>query len=145
MATAYKSHGVKLEIGDGAGSEAFNEIPGLIDLNWDGVSMKAIDTTSHGDTWESAIASGLKRTGNVTATFEMNQANAYQQQVLTDLSAGTVRNFRLLLTDGASTPTRWDFALVITKKGGYKMPIEDKIIWEFEGKVTGTVTETAAT
>lgn len=131
------SNGATLAIGDGGGPETFNAIGGIISYGGFGAgSATVIDVTDLSDTYKQKIA-GQIDSGEISLSCNADTANTYQTQVKTDFLAGTVRNFRITLTDtGPSTIT---FAAVISSMT-YSVTMDDKITLEISLAVTGGYT-----
>jgi hypothetical protein len=143
MATnAKSSKGVKLQRGDGGGSEVFTTIGEV--TNFKGPSEKApqLDATSFDSTAMEFIA-GLGDSGEVTFDILFVGSDAQQQGLRTDLRAGTLRNFKLNLNDHVSDPTIVSFSAIVTAapdiaasvnavvKGSCTLKVSGQPIWHY--------------
>lgn len=133
---ATTSQGVKLQRGDGAMTEVFTTIAEIHQFTGPQQSSKQIQVTSLDSTAQEYIA-GLRDGGQVA--FDMNYvpSDVPQQGLLTDLGSGHASNYKLLLTDGATTPTAIAFkAIVISHQ--IKGQVDDRIMASVSLKISGT-------
>ncbi len=110
---AKSSIGVKLQRGDGAGSETFTTIGEVTSFKGPAEKAPQLDATSFDSTAMEYIA-GLPDNGEVTFDCLFVGSNAQQQGLRTDLRAGTLRNFKLNLNDHVSDPTIVSFSAIVT-------------------------------
>ncbi len=110
---AKSSKGIKLQRGDGAGSETFTTIGEVTSIKGPAEKAPQLDATSFDSTGMEYIA-GLSDSGEVTFDCLFVGSNAQQQGLRTDLRAGTLRNFQLNLNDHLSDPTIVSFAAIVT-------------------------------
>lgn len=114
MATKAKStKGLKLQRGDGGGSEVFTTIGEVTNIKGPSEKAPQLDATSFDSTAMEFIA-GLPDNGELTFDVNFVGSDAQQQGLRTDLRNGTLRNFKLILPDHATTPTTIDFAAIVT-------------------------------
>ncbi len=116
MATKARSTKLtRLQIGDGGGSEVFTTVAECKNFTGPSDMIEQINVTSFDSSSQEFISTGQPDSGEVS--FDMNYvgANAQQQQLRTDCRAGTLRNFKLIFNDHATTPTTIAFAAIITK------------------------------
>jgi hypothetical protein len=115
MSNATSGSGLKLQRGDGATpTEGFTTVGEVTNVSGPDETVEQIDVTSYDSTAREFIAA-LPDSGEVT--FEMNLigSNAQQQGLRTDLRAGTVRNFKLIMKDKPleTDCTRVTFAAIV--------------------------------
>ncbi len=141
---AKASKGTLIQVGDGAGSEAFTSIGDVLSFSAPSESMDTIDVTAMDDTAKEFIPSGIVDGGEVT--FDVNFAgnDAQHQSLRADLRAGTARNFKILLNDSTGTKTQFAFTGYVTKFDGAKAGIGEQYKASVTIKVTGLPTMTYA-
>lgn len=138
---AKSSKGIKLQRGDGGGSEVFTTIAEITNVK--GPSQKAgtLDATSFDSTSMEFIAA-LSDGGEVTFDMNFIGSDAQQQGLRTDHVAGTVRNFKLIYPDHATTPTTVSFAALVTAppepSGGVNQVIKGSASLKVSGAPTWT-------
>jgi hypothetical protein len=99
MATkATTTKGVMLKRGDGGGTEVFTTIAEITNLSGPAETVEQLDATSFDSTAKEYVAA-LADSGEVTFTMNLVGENAQQQGLRTDLRAGTLRNFKLVIKD----------------------------------------------
>lgn len=138
---------VKLQRGDGATpTEAFTTIGEVTNLNGPPESAPQVDVTSF-DSTAKEFRAGLVDGGEVTFDMNFVGENAQQQGLRTDLRAGTVRNFKLILPDRAVVAdcTNVAFAAVVTNLSGPEAQVDGVIKQSCTLKVSGLPTWTYAT
>lgn len=138
--TAVSSFGTLLKVGDGATpTEAFTTIGGVKDISGPSLSMETEEVTNHGSAASEFVATVL---GGGEVSFEVNfdYGNAQHASLMTDMMAGTLRNFQLVLTDAGATTI--DFAAIVT---GYELnaPVKGILSASLTLTVSGEVTFTA--
>lgn len=96
------TQGTLLQRGDGAGTEVFTTIAEVLSIKGPSETTAELEVTSM-DSSQKEFISDLPDSGEVS--FEMNFVgnSASQQGLRTDLRAGTVRNFKLILNDQQTT------------------------------------------
>jgi len=114
--SAMQSQGVKLQRGDGATSEAFATVAEVLGLKGPTETRKTIDVTSLDSTVREFLP-GLKDGGEISFDLNLIGNNTGHQGLHTDFAAGTKRNFKLLLTDDATTPSTAAFVAIVTEYG----------------------------
>lgn len=128
--------GVKLQKGDGAtGTELFTTVAEITKLNGPSQTAKLIDVTSL-DSTAREYRSGLKDGGDVS--FDVNLVASSHKTLKADFDAHTVRNFKLLLTDHATTPSTAAFSAIITEFG-ITSDVDNVVKAAIKLKVTGDV------
>ena len=136
MATKAKaSKGTLLKRGDGGGTEVFTTIGEVLSFNGPSESVTDINVTSFDSTAKEYISDGLVDGGEVTFDVNFVGSNTEQQGLRTDIRAGTLRNFELVLNDHASSPTTFEFSAVVKSLEGpfagqseqYKMSVTLKV------------------
>lgn len=116
MTEAISAFGTLLKIGDGGSPENFTTIAEVKDISLSHFARDMIDVTTHSSTegWREFMA-GLKSGGEVT--FEINflptdATHSYAAGLLHDWEGGTLRNFKIVLTDAGNTT--WTFAAIVS-------------------------------
>lgn len=118
---------------DGAG--AYVTIGEVTNFSGPGEAAGQIDVTHFDSAAREFISDALPDGGEVTFDVNFVGSDAQQQGLRTDLRAGTVRNFKVILNDHATTKTTFTFAAVVVgiegPSGGqgeaYKMSITLKV------------------
>ena len=133
-ATSAKSGaGTFLQAGDAASPEVFTTVAELTDINRIGVTAPTVDATHHSSPttgltnqlWEEKIVSGIVAAGMVSLRGNYLGTLAdggTQAKLFTDLKAGTLRNFKLILPQTNKTLyfsayiARWDITPPLKNK-----------------------------
>lgn len=133
---------VKLQRGDDAGS-VFTTIGEV--KNWSGPSESVgdIEVTSMDSIAKEFIAD-LPDPAEVTFTVNFIGSDAQQQGLRTDLRAGTLRAFKLVGNDHATTPTTAAFSAIVTSLDGPSGSPSDAQTMDVKLKVSGQTTWTYA-
>jgi hypothetical protein len=138
MATSAKaSKGTLIKSGDGAGLEVFATIGEVLSFSGPGEAVDTINVTSFDSVAKEYISDGLVDGGEVTFEVNFIGSNTKQQALRTDLRAGTVRNFKVIVNDHATEGSRttFSFAATVTNLDGpsagqseqYKMSVTLKV------------------
>jgi predicted secreted protein len=137
MATKAKAaKGTLIQRGDGGGPEVFTTIGEVTNFSGPGETAETIDVTSFDSTAKEFISSGLPDNGEVTFDVNFVGSDAQQQGLRSDLRAGTLRNFKVILNDHATTKTTFAFAAIVSSIDGptaggvseaYKMSVTLKL------------------
>lgn len=144
MATkATSSKGVRLQRGDGGGTEVFTTIGEVTNIKGPSEKVQQLDATSFDSTGMEYIA-GLSDSGEVTFDLNFVGSNAQQQGLRTDLRAGTLRNFKLILNDHLTTPTTVSFAAIVLAAPDLSMGVNQVVKASCSLKVSGQPTWTYA-
>src|SRR6185369_2297065 len=139
MTTNAKStKNVKLQRGDGAGSESFTTIAELTTFKGPGEKAPQIDVTSFDSTAREFIA-GLTDNGELTFDLNFVGSDAQQQGLRTDSRAGTLRNFKLNLNDHVSDPTIASFAAIVTMPPELGGGVDQAVKGSCSLRISGTV------
>ena len=144
MSNATSTTGLKLQRGAGNGPpETFTTIGEVTDFSGPSESVEQIDVTSFDSTAKEYIAS-LPDSGEVTFGVNFVGSNAQQQGLRSDLRAGTVRNFKIIIKDDALEAgcTTVAFAAIVKNldgpTGGVNAPITMKVTLKVSGQPTWT-------
>ncbi len=113
---ALSAFGTLLKIGDGGGPEAFTTIAEVTDIKGPGLSMDAVEVTSHDspNAVKEKIA-GLKEVGELTFSINYVPTAATHNAttgLIRDWKNRTKRNFQLVFPDTGATT--WSFAALVT-------------------------------
>lgn len=137
MATKAKAaKGTLIQRGDGGGPEVFTTIGEVTNFSGPGEEAETIEATSFDSAAKEFISSGLPDNGEVTFTVNFVGSDTGQQGLRTDLRAGTLRNFKVILNDHATTKTTATFAAIVSNLDGptaggvsdiYKMDVTLKL------------------
>ncbi len=127
--------GTLLKVGDGGGSETFTTVPGLTTIDGPSISRDVVDVSDMGSTWkeyDDALIDG----GEVQCSGNFLPSNAVHQGLQDDATAGTLRNFQIVWSDG---PTTWTVPCIITNWNS-SAEVNGKLALSFTLKVSGAVT-----
>jgi len=145
MATKAKAtKGTKIQRGDGGGSEVFTTIGEITNFSGPSSMVSELDVTSFDSTAREFISDGLPDSGEVTFDLNFVGNDAQQQGLRADCDAGTLRNFKIILADHASTPTTFAFAAIVKKFDGPKGGIAAAYSASISLRVSGAKTVTYA-
>lgn len=111
--SATSTKGIRLQRGDGGGTEVFTTIGEVTNIKGPSEKASQLDATSF-DSTAMEFISGLSDSGEITFDMNFVGQNAQQQGLRTDLRNGTLRNFKLILNDHATTPTTVAFSAIVT-------------------------------
>lgn len=140
---AKSSKGIKLQRGDGGGTEVFTTIGEVTNIKGPGEKAAQLDATSFDSTAMEFIA-GLSDSGELTFDVNFVSNDAQQQGLRTDMRAGTLRNFKLILNDHATTPTTIAFAAIVTAAPELSGSVNQVVKASCSLKVSGLPTWTYA-
>ncbi len=139
MATgAIKGIGTLMQIGDGGGPEVFTTIAEVLSISGPTESRETIDVTnmdSAGNRREKISA--LIDSGSVTFDMNFTGSNAQQNQLKTDMEAGTLRNFKIIMPGTVRT---FAFAALVTELSK-EFPIDSQITASVTLEISGAITE----
>lgn len=138
--TAVSSFGTLLKVGDGVTpTEGFTTIGSVKDISGPSIAMETEDVTTHSSTAAEFVATVIDY-GEVSFDINFDYGDTQHAGLLTDLEAGTLRNFQIVLTDAGATTI--DFAAIITK---YELtaPVKGVLGASLTLKVSGAATFTA--
>jgi hypothetical protein len=110
---ATSTRNIKLQRGDGGGSEVFTTIGEVTNIKGPTEKAPQLDATSFDSVAMEYIA-GLPDNGELTFDLNFVGSDAQQQALRTDLRAGTARHFKLILNDNLVTPTTITFTAIVT-------------------------------
>lgn len=134
---AISSQGVELQVGNGASPEVFTAICDIVSFDGPSQTADPLEASSLCSTSKEFIA-GLRDGGEISLSLNFAPANTYHKQFQSNLAAGTIRNYRIELTD--SPATVYEFTAFVT---AFSFSAAQNTI--FAGsvtlKVTGDVTE----
>ena len=134
---ALKGQGVTLGIGAGTTPETYTSIVDVVGWSGPDETTGTIDTTDMSESTASKIANGIVDGGRVTADLNARPAESSQSQLRTDMAAGTLRSFRLTLTDtGATTITFNAYVVGISPSGRRGEHIALSVTLDVSGAVT---------
>jgi predicted secreted protein len=112
--SAFKGYKTLLKIGDGASNEAFTTIAELLRVDGPDESATTVDVTN-ADSPNNArefIGEALVDGGEINASCNFVVNSATQEQVRTDMYAGTTRNFKVVLAN--SSANEITFSAIVT-------------------------------
>ncbi len=109
---------LRLQRGDGAGSETFTTIAECTNVKGPDEKVALIDATSF-DSAAMEDISGLSDGQEITFDGNWVGSDAQQQGLRTDLRAGTLRNFKFLANDHVSDPSYVLFSALVTSVPGF--------------------------
>ena len=102
---AEASHGTVIQIGDGGGPENFTNIAEVKDIAGPGFDRNMHDAYCQTDTWISFVAGALN-IGEISFPLNHIPTDATHDVttgLMKDLIDGTLRNFKMVFSDGSST------------------------------------------
>lgn len=140
---AKSSKGIKLQRGDGGGTEVFTTIGEVTNVKGPAEKATQLDATSFDSTAMEFIA-GLSDSGELTFDVNFVGSDAQQQGLRSDLRAGTLRNFKLILADHATTPTTIAFAAIVTAAPEVSAGVNQVVKGSCSLKISGLPTWTYA-
>lgn len=132
---AMQAQGVKIQRGDGGGTEVFTTIAEIHNFSGPTEKAKAIDVTNL-DSQAKEFINGLMDPGEVTFEGNYVAGDAQQQGLRADLVNRVKRNFKILLTDDLVTPTAIAFTAVI-QEFSIKGAADDKLSFNVSLKISG--------
>lgn len=138
--SAVKGYKTLLKIGDGASNEAFNTIAELLRVDGPDESASTVDVTN-ADSPNNArefLGEALVDGGEVNASCNFVVNQTYQEQVRTDMYAGTTRNFKVVFANTSANEI--PFTAIITgfnlSGGGEGSQMQAAIRLKVTGKPT---------
>ena len=138
MTSAVIGKGTLLKAGDGGGSEVFTTVAEVKSISGPDITRDTLDVTnmdSSGNYRE--FVATLQDGGSVSFDVNFIGNNTSQNNMQTDMNAGTARNFQLLMPNVASTLFTFT-ALIVGLTFNFEI---DGIITEnISLKITGAVT-----
>jgi len=138
MSSAFLN-GVTIKRGDGAGTEVFTAISEVLSMSGLGKTNPLVEVTSFDSTGREYIA-GLADGTEIALECNYLPADTQQQGLISDVDAGTVRNFQILITDGTTPKT---YAFAVTPLSWVINPsFDDKNTLTFTLKISGAITVT---
>ncbi len=136
MAQAIESQGVQLQRGDGGSPETFTTIAEVTDFDGPSGNASVIDVTHLQSTAKEKIM-GLMDEGQITFSGNLVPGDAAQQGLRDDRTNRTLRNFKLILTDAASTTLSFSaYVLNFSISGS----VDDKVAFSCTLEISGPVT-----
>lgn len=140
---AVSTKGLKLQRGDGAASESFTTIAELTNISGPTETAGQIDATNF-DSEAMEYIAALPDNGEVTAEMNFIASDEQQQGLRADLRAGTLRNFKIVLPDHATSPTTVAFSAIVTKAPEIAGSVNAVLRGSMTLKVSGRATWTYA-
>jgi hypothetical protein len=137
---------VKLQRGDAATPEVFTTIAEVTNVNGPPETAPQVDVTSF-DSDAKEFRAGLVDGGEVSFDMNFVGEDSQQQGLRTDLRAGTVRNFKVIIPDRvlAANCSTCAFSAVVTNLSGPESAVDAVIKQSCSLKVSGLPTWTYAT
>jgi predicted secreted protein len=137
---------VKLQRGDGGGTEVFTTIAEVTNVSGPNESAEQIEVTSF-DSTAREFKAAIPDSGEVTFEMQFIGENAQQQGLRADLRAGTVRNFKLIIPDRTleNDCSRCSFSAIITDLSGPQAAVGAAFTQSCTLKVSGQPTWNYAT
>ena len=139
MATgAIKGIGTLMQRGDGGGPEVFTTIGEVLSISGPTESRETIDVTNMDSTGNRREKiSALIDSGTVSFDMNFTGADAQQNGLKTDMEAGTLRNFKIIMPGSART---FAFAALVTEISK-EFPVDSQITASVTLEISGAVTE----
>lgn len=136
----HKAQGSVIKIGDNGSPVSYTTIGKVTDFSAPQLSRAAIDTTDLADESKTFI-SGIVDGGEVTFTVNTDYADSGQDAVRAAFVAGSLYDWKIEVTDEASTTTTIEFDGFVSAVGGPSGSVDEKLTTSFTVKVSGTITE----
>lgn len=135
--TAVAGYGTKLQLGDGASPETFDDIPGLKDFSLPTGATDQIDVTAHDspDQTKEYIA-GMIETGEIGVEIFFDPNNDVHVDLYDLKDSGETRNFKVVAPDAELT--EFAFAAFVTEME-INFPVEDALTANMTLKLSGAV------
>lgn len=111
---AVKSKGIQLQRSVGGSPDVFQTVSEVHSMDGPNLSLPTDDATSFDSTWAEVIA-GIPDGGEVSFGMNWIPSNDHQRGLKEDLKNGTLRAFRLIYPDSASS--REEFSAYVTAFG----------------------------
>jgi|SRR6267378_1301599 len=92
------TNGTTLRVGNGASPEVFTAVAEMTDINQPSAVAGEIEFT-HLLSTAKEFKPGLSDFGSSDITFNVVVGNSLQQQLESDVAAGTIRNYRIIYAD----------------------------------------------
>jgi len=141
---AKAAKGTLVQRGDGGSpSETFTTIGEVNTFSGPQRTATVIDATSFDSTWEESIL-GVPVGGEVTLECNLVGSNGQQQGLETDYVNGTLRNFKIVLNDHATTKTTFSFSALVTALSVQGQGPNAKYVLNCTLKISGPTTVTYA-
>lgn len=135
MSDAMHAFGTRLERGDGASPEEFEEIAEVTNISGPSMERETYDSTHHGqaDNYRQFIG-GLVDPGSVS--IDVNYNPSVHDVLVDDLSDCLPRNYRIVWVNCGQDIAEWSFEGIMT---GFEptAPVDDKASATMEIKVSG--------
>jgi hypothetical protein len=142
MSDAIATQGIKVNVGDGAEpTEGFTIIAEVTGFTGPTTEASEIEVTSLNSPAKEFIA-GLVDNGEMSLEVNAVPSNTQHDQIRTDITDGTVRNYQIDFNDmpsGGSNPTTYTFA-AFAKAFPFSAAADDKLSGTVTLRITGAVT-----
>ncbi len=139
---ALPTQGILVKVGDGATpTELFTTIAEVTGFSGPTTEANEIEVTTLSSTAKEFI-SGLVDNGEVTLEVNAVPSDTQHNQIRSDISAGTVRNYQIDfndMPDGGSNPTTYVFAAFV-KSFPFSAAADDKLSGTITLRISGAIT-----
>jgi len=138
MTSAVLGIGTLLQVGNGGGPEVFTTIPEVKSIDGPNITVDTIDVTHMSSPYNfREKITGIRNGGEVS--FEINYigSDAIQNGLQTDLEAGTLRNFKMIMNNVAATT--FDFAAYV-KEFNQSTALEEIATVNVTLEISGAIT-----
>lgn len=139
-ASAVAGFGIQLTKGDAASPEVFTAVAELLAIDGFSLEHLILEGTSHDSTNNARdfISGKLTDAGEVTFTLNFLPASAGHKGIITDMYAGTRRNWKIVFSDSAATTWGPFVGLVKTFKPSTDLesPLAADVSLKISGKPT---------
>lgn len=136
MSNALKSQGTVIKRGNGASPEVFTAIAEVNNISGPSSSASVIDVTHLSSTAKEKRV-GLIDNGQVTLECNLIPSDGPQDGLRDDLTNGTLRNFRVELTDSPQTVA--SFAAFVTAYAVGGLQVDSKVTLSVTLDISGAV------
>lgn len=130
--------GTSISVGDAASPEVFTPITGVTEVNVPNPEMGTEETTDHDTTDRSREHQGtLVEPGNISFMFKVDESDALQAALKTDLPLGTIKNYQ---TSIPTSPAEVDVFAALVVGNEAATPVDGIYTRRVTLKLTGAIT-----
>ena len=133
---ADKSHGVTIGYETTPASGTYTEINGLLGFNGPNPTDEWVDTTDHQSTAVEGFTTGIIDNGELSFDVNWEEDDATHIFLLTELEAGTTREYQIAYTDGGSSLDTFDGYVLSISRGH---PVRNKVTASIVIRIDGAV------
>ena len=135
MTSALHNKQVLFQRAMGGSPDAFETVGEVTSFDGPSMSAPAIDVTSFDSTWAEKLI-GVPDGGQVTIGFNWIPANGAQSRLRDDFESGTLRAYKVVLTDSVATAIQFSAYISAISPSG---AVNDKVSGSATLEITGAV------